>query len=114
VPEIGIVAGAIGTGVAFTLYTGGHIAICQRALQTSFAPLLPTLIRGLVAATVAGLVLFAVGTADLSVLAWVLGTVAATVAYIGTLLLLRELKPAELKALIQRLIPARVKRSNGA
>jgi O-antigen/teichoic acid export membrane protein len=114
VPEIGIVAGAIGTGVAFTLYTGGHIAICQRALKTPFAPLLPTLVRGAVAATAAGLVLFAVGTADLSVLAWVLGTVAATVAYIGTLLLLRELKPAELKALIQRLIPARVKRPNGA
>lgn len=113
VPRIGVVAGAIGTGVAFAVYTGGHVVICRRALGTSFGSLVPSLSRGLLAAAAAALVLYAVGTGQLSPLAWVLGSTGATVAYVGTLVLLRELQPAELRALVQRLMPAKAKHSNG-
>ncbi len=34
VPSMGVTAGALGTGVAFALYVGGHVRICRRALTS--------------------------------------------------------------------------------
>lgn len=98
VEKIGIVAGAIGTGVAFAIYTGGHVLICQRSLGVRFTRLLPTLLRGLAAAAVAALALFAFGTKDLSIFQWVGGSLAAGIGYVGALLLVRELSFADLRA----------------
>lgn len=103
VPPIGIVAGAIGTGAAMTLYTGGHAWICQRALETPFSGLAIIVGRGLIAAAVAALVLLAAGTHHLSAFAWIAGSVAATFAYLAVLLLLRELSIGELRSLVRRL-----------
>jgi O-antigen/teichoic acid export membrane protein len=105
VPEIGIVAGAIGTGVAFTVYVGGHMRICQPALEISFASLAPNVARGALAACVAGVALFAFGTSELSPLAWIAGPLVATFAYIGTLFLVRELHVDEVRAALRLVRP---------
>jgi O-antigen/teichoic acid export membrane protein len=97
VPRIGIVAGAIGTGAAFALYIGGHVRICQRALGISFARLGPSVARGFVAFALAALVLFAMGTGSLSVAAWLIGPVVATAAYLGSLVLLKELDMSDVR-----------------
>jgi O-antigen/teichoic acid export membrane protein len=98
VPRIGIVAGAIGTAAAFVVYTGGHVRICQRALEQSFAPLLPTVARGLAGAVAVGLLLFALGTEELGVLPWIVGVVVSPVLYLGILVGSRELSLPELRS----------------
>jgi O-antigen/teichoic acid export membrane protein len=98
VSRIGIVAGAIGTGVAFAIYTGGHVLICQRALRISFAVLLPTVLRGLAATAIAALALFVFGTDHLNIFEWVGGTATAGLGYLAVLILLRELNFADLRA----------------
>ncbi|HEY8639357.1 MAG TPA: oligosaccharide flippase family protein [Solirubrobacterales bacterium] len=103
VPRIGIVAGAIGTGAAFALYTGGHVRICQRGMGVSFAGLLPTALRGTIAFGAAALVLLAFGTSHLGVLDWIAGTVLATGAFIGVLILVRELRPHDARLAIRLL-----------
>jgi O-antigen/teichoic acid export membrane protein len=105
VPRIGIVAGAIGTGVAFTIYVVGHMRICQPALEISFASLVPTAARGALAAGVAGVVLFAIGTSELSPLAWIAGPLVAAFAYISTLFLVRELHMDEVRAALRLIRP---------
>jgi O-antigen/teichoic acid export membrane protein len=112
VPLIGIVAGAIGTGVAFSVYIAGHVRICQPALGLPFSSLAPTVARGMLASGVAGLVLLAIGTSQLSVLAWIAGALIATLAYIGALILLRELHLDDLRAAI-RLVRPLLPRSAG-
>ncbi|MEK6251734.1 MAG: oligosaccharide flippase family protein [Actinomycetota bacterium] len=103
VPRIGIIAGAIGTGVAFALYVAGHVQICQRALGVSFSRLGRTSARGIIAWAVAALVLLAFGTGQLSAFAWIVGALTATFAYISALILLRELNPDEVRAAIRLL-----------
>jgi O-antigen/teichoic acid export membrane protein len=105
VPEIGIVAGAIGTGVAFTVYVAGHMRICQPALEIPFASLAPTAARGALAAGAAGVALFAFGTGELSLLAWIAGPLVATLAYVGTLFLVRELHMDEVRAALRLVRP---------
>ncbi len=98
VDPIGIVAGALGTGAAFVIYTGGHLRICQRALGVRFSVLLPTLLRGLIAASVAVLALFVIGTEQLNPAEWLGGALLATAGYLVALLLLRELSVDDLRA----------------
>jgi hypothetical protein len=98
VPEIGITAGAIGTGVALVVYVAGHVRICQRQMDVSFRSLIPTALRGLVAAGVAALILFAFGTENLGPLQALAGAVLAPLGFLSALILLRELKPDELRA----------------
>jgi O-antigen/teichoic acid export membrane protein len=86
IPEIGIVGGAVGTDVAFTLYVLGHLWICARLLSFRLAPLVGTLVRALVAAGAACAVLAAFGTADLSAVDAVVGGVLGAAAYLGTLI----------------------------
>jgi O-antigen/teichoic acid export membrane protein len=103
VPQIGIVAGAIGTSVAYVLYTGGHVRICQEALGVSFSSLLPTVGRGLIAGAVAALPLFAMGTHHLSPLEWIAGSALSLIGFVGALVLLRELSVQELRAALDLL-----------
>lgn len=98
VPKMGVTAGAVGTGAALVVYVAGHLRICQREMDVSFASLIPTALRGLAAAGVAALILFAVGTEHLNPLAALAGAVAATVGYLAVLVLIREVKPEELRA----------------
>ena len=116
VPEIGITAGAIGTGVAFSIYTAGHAVICRRALGVSFASFGPTITRGLLAWAAAVLVLLAFGTSDLGILDWLLGPPLAGAAFVGALLLLREVRLEELRsaARLGRQALRRLGRAEGA
>ena len=109
VPRIGITAGAVGSGVALAIYVGGHLRICHQALDVSFVDLLPTALRGLLGLASASLVLLALGTGEsLSPWAWVVGPLLASVAYLTTLWLSREVSATELRRLLSH--PARLLR----
>jgi O-antigen/teichoic acid export membrane protein len=95
IPRIGIVAGAIGTGLALALYVPVHLWICARALDVPLRPLGVVLVRSLVAAAAMAGVLFLAGTSDLSVADWVVGAIGAVAAYLAMLFLLRELTVVE-------------------
>jgi len=98
-PQIGVVAGAIATDVAYATYVIGHVIICagllnlpRRALGISFA-------RCLVAAAMMTLVLAAVGTSTLSPAEWLLGAVAGTAAFGAVLVVTGELTSSDAAAL---------------
>jgi len=95
IPRIGIVAGAIGTGLALAVYVPAHLWICVRALDVPLRPLGLALGRSLIAAAAMVGVLLLAGTSDLSVADWVLGAIGAVAAYLGVLFLLRELTLGE-------------------
>ena len=75
IPRIGIVAGAIGTGLALAVYVPAHLWICVRALDAPLRPLGLALVRSLVAAAAMAGVLLAFGTSHLSVVDWLAGGV---------------------------------------
>jgi len=102
--EIGIVAGVLGSTVAYLLYVPVHLRICRRHVQFPLRPLGLTLLRAVVAAAALAGVLALFGTSDLSALDWVLGAPAAAAAYLGVLLLTRELSVAELRAAATRVV----------
>ena len=103
IPQIGIVAGAIGTDVAYAFYVLGHLRLCTRALELPLAPIAATGVRSLVAGAAMAGVLLLFGREDISAMTMALGGTAALGAYVVALVLLRELAPAELRALGRRL-----------
>lgn len=100
--EIGVVAAAIGTSVAYTVYVGGHLRLVRELLDLPLAPLVPTLVRSLLAAAAMAAVLALFGTASLSTLEWVLGAAGGVAAFLAVLVLTREVSPAELRGLRAR------------
>jgi len=98
IPRIGIVAGAIGTDLALLLYVPGHLWICARAVRLPLLPLAVSLVRSLAAAAAMAGVLLLFGTSDLSPVDWVVGGLGAIATYLGVLFLLRELTPADVRA----------------
>jgi O-antigen/teichoic acid export membrane protein len=94
--EIGVVAGAIGTDVAYTLYVVAHLWICRRLLGTPLRPLLVTLGRTLLAGAVMAAVLLAFGTSEVSVPILLAGGALGAIAYAATLVAIRELQTSEL------------------
>lgn len=91
ISKIGIVAGAIGTDVAYTLYVGAHVWICQRLLGLRLRPLGVTLARALPASAGMAAVLLLIGTKELSVLDWAVGAVGGGLALTCMLVATREL-----------------------
>ena len=107
IPEIGIVAGAIGTDVAYAVYVPAHFWICSRLVDLPLRTLLVTLVRTLLAGGAAAGVLALFGTsADVSVLALLMGGLAAMAAWALTLFVLRELKGADVDR-VRRLLSRR-------
>jgi O-antigen/teichoic acid export membrane protein len=100
--EIGVVAGAIGTSVAWLIYVGGHAVICHRLLDIRPRALAVTLARSLLAAAAMAGVLLAFGTGDVPVALLVAGLVAGTAVYAAVLFATRELTRADL-ALVRAL-----------
>ena len=96
-PRIGVVAAAIGASVAYCLYVPAHFAICWRELDFQLRPLALTCLRAFVAAGAMAGVLLAVGTGPLSVGSLVAGALAGTVAFLGALLLTREISRSEIR-----------------
>lgn len=97
IPKIGIIAGAIGTGVAFAFYVPAHLWIVNRALDLDLRRLGLTMLRALLAGVALAGCLAAFGTADLSPLAWISGSVLGAAAYLGVLLITREVALDEIR-----------------
>jgi O-antigen/teichoic acid export membrane protein len=97
--ELGVVAAAIGTSVAFAVYVGGHVHLCRRLFGLELGPPAVTLARSLAAAAAMAGVLALFGTHDLTPLDWVAGLAGGTLAYGCVLVALREFRPGELRRL---------------
>ena len=106
IPEIGIVAGAIGTDVAYAVYVPAHFWVARRIVALPLRPLGVTLARTLAAGGAAAGVLALFGTSPgMSPLELVGGGLAALAVYAAVLFALRELTGAELRqarALLRR------------
>jgi len=97
IPQIGIVAAAIGTDVASVVYLGGHIWICHDIVGLNLRALGVSLLRATLAAGVMAATLGA-ATVLLPGLALLASLPAGLIAYVGALLLVREVSRAELEA----------------
>ncbi len=100
--EIGIVAGAIGTDVAYILYVAAHLWICKRLIGTQLRPLARTFTAVLFAIACMSAVLFAFGTGEVSLPLLIVGGALGLAVYAGALLATRELTRADLAALRRR------------
>lgn len=93
-PEIGIVAGAIGNDVAYAIWVPGHLVILHRVLGMPLRPHWLALARATAAATVASLPLLVIGT-DVGVVALVLGVAVACVVYLSVLRVTGEISRSD-------------------
>ncbi len=98
IPKIGVVAGAIGTDVAFLFFTGGHLIVARSLMDFDLRRIGVTLLRASLAAAAMSAALFAFGTQSLSVLDAIAGSVLGLLAYAGVLLVTREVTRAELRS----------------
>jgi O-antigen/teichoic acid export membrane protein len=101
--RIGVVAGAIGTDVAYALYVGAHLLICRKLLGISLKPLATTFVRTTLAALVMAAVLLAFGSSDVSIPLLLGGGVLGTLAYGASLLVTREVTPRDVMSIGRRL-----------
>ena len=97
IPRIGIVAGAIGTDVAFLLFVVGHFVIIRGMIDLPLRPLGLTLARVSLAALGMAAVLFAFGTGKLGAADLIVGAVLALITYFALLMATEELTPVELR-----------------
>ena len=96
IPEIGVVAGAIGTGVAYAIYVAAHIRLCHRILHLDLRALARTVARTLLACAALAACLAAWGTQGLSAIDWIGGIVSGIAVFAGVLVATRELTAADL------------------
>lgn len=97
IPKIGIVAGAIGTDVAYGFYVAAHFWILKRVVEIDLRPVLLTVLRCLMAAGAMAAVLAAFGTSHLSVLGFIGGGIASVVLFAAGLLAMREVSLDEVR-----------------
>jgi O-antigen/teichoic acid export membrane protein len=95
-PLVGPLGAAIGTGVAYAIYVPAHFRLCRQAFEIPLRPLARTVARAGLAAAAMAAVLLAFGTSDLSLLDWILGLVAGTLAFLVVLLATGEIRRDEL------------------
>jgi O-antigen/teichoic acid export membrane protein len=98
IPRIGVVAGAIGSGVAMAIFVPAHVHILRARIDISLRPSAITTLRAALAAALSAIPHVLAGTDSLSALEWVWGGTAALAAYVAALIVLREVSPAELRA----------------
>ena len=98
IPRIGIIAGAIGTDVAFLFFTVGHVLIARSLIDLPLRPLGRTLLRATIAAAAMSAVLLAFGTVSLTPVEAVAGSLLGLLAYACALLVTREVSPMEIGA----------------
>jgi O-antigen/teichoic acid export membrane protein len=101
--EWGIVAAAVGMDVAYALYVGAHLRICRELVGLRLRPLAAALAGSLTAAGGMALVLLAFGTSEVAVPLVFLGGALGVVAYVGVLVVTRQLSREELRGLYRRL-----------
>ena len=98
IPKIGIIAGAIGTNVAYLVFVGGHVLICRRVIGLPLREPALTLLRASIAGGCMAAVLFAFGTASLSAVELIAGGILGVLAYAAGLLVTGEVGRGELDA----------------
>ena len=96
IPSIGVVGASIATSAGFAVYVPGHLWLCKSVMEMSLRPLAATLARVTLAAAVLAGILFSFGTSTLSAFEWLAGGALGTAAYVGVLLLTRELTRSDL------------------
>jgi O-antigen/teichoic acid export membrane protein len=101
--RIGIIAGAIGTDVAYTLYVAAHLRLCRQLAGLRLRPLVAPLLGSLAAAGGMALVLLLFGTGEIAIPLFVLGGALGVAAYAGILLMTRQVTPEEIAAIARRL-----------
>jgi O-antigen/teichoic acid export membrane protein len=100
IPRIGTVGGAVGTDVAYALYAPAHALICFRVLNVSPRVFLRPAAGVVGATTVMSLVLLTLGTGHLGALRILAGGVAATAAYVATVLVTGTITEGERRRLL--------------
>jgi O-antigen/teichoic acid export membrane protein len=106
--KIGIVAGAIGTDVAYTIYVAAHLRLCRELAGLQLRPLIAPSAGSLIAAGGMSLVLYLFGTgADLAIPLIVIGGMLGTAVYFGILVATAQITRAELESLWRYVRPAR-------
>lgn len=108
--KIGIVAGAIGTDVGYSVYVAAHFIIVRRLLGTPLRPLARTLFRTGVAAVAMAAALLAFGT-DVGWALLIVGGALGTGVYLAALVLLKEISVEQVRAgwSFARAVPARLR-----
>jgi O-antigen/teichoic acid export membrane protein len=96
--QIGIVAAAIGTDVAYAFYVAAHLWILRRLVGMSLAPLGDAFARALVAVAAMALVLLALGTGDVALPIVFLGAPLSIAVYVAALLGMRAIAVDDLRA----------------
>jgi O-antigen/teichoic acid export membrane protein len=105
-PKIGIVAGAVGTSVAYAIWVPAHVWILRKRGGLMVRPFLLTLARSVLAGAATVGVLALLGTGRVAVPTMLLGAAAGSTVYVAVLVVLGELGRADM-AVIRRLIPRR-------
>ena len=105
--QIGIIAAAIGTDVAYALYVAAHLRLCQDIAGLRLRPLVAPFLGSLAAAGAMALVLLVFGTGEIAVPLVVVGGALGSAVYAGVLLVTRQITMEELRALLRRLAPPR-------
>lgn len=105
--QIGIVAAAIGTDVAYTLYVAAHLRLCHQVAGLRLRPLVAPFLVSLAAAGGMALVLLLFGTGEVAIPLVVVGGSLGTAVYAGILILTGQIRLEELKAIARRLRPPR-------
>jgi O-antigen/teichoic acid export membrane protein len=100
-PRIGVVGGAVGTDVAYSLYIAGHFWICKQVLGVRLTPILVTFVRCMAAAAAMAGAMALVGTSDLSWSQWVTGSIAGLIAYVLVLTATGEVSRSDVSGLVE-------------
>jgi O-antigen/teichoic acid export membrane protein len=100
--EIGIVAGALGTDLAYAFYVSAHLLILRSLIGLELRPLLAGVGRSLIASGAMAMTLFAIGTGEVSLPLLALGAVLGTAVYLAVLVAVRAVTPAELRLAVAR------------
>lgn len=110
-PEIGVVAAAIGISAAYLMYLPAHLYLCGRHVAIPIGPFLLTVLRSLVAAAAMASVLLVFGTSDsdLQPWEWVVGGGSGVATYVAVLIGTGQLRLHELRA-VARIARARLGR----
>jgi O-antigen/teichoic acid export membrane protein len=96
--QIGVVAAAIGTNVAYAFYVGAHLWILHRLVGLPLRRLALGLGCALLATGAMSLVLLALGTGDVPLPILIAGAPLGIAAYVGTLLAIRAVSLDDLRA----------------
>jgi O-antigen/teichoic acid export membrane protein len=87
----GIVGAAVGVDVLLALYLGSHLWIAASIVDLQIERLMRSLIRTAAAGIAMAVVLYVAGTAQLSVVGWLTGTLGGTAAFLAVLLATGEI-----------------------